>query len=40
MLNRQYSISAAVGLFKSGVSLILVGLAYFLAYKTSDYRIF
>lgn len=37
---RQYSVSAALGLFKSTVSLVLVGLSYYSAYKLSDYRIF
>lgn len=37
---QQYSLGAAVGLFKSMVSLILVSLSYYLAYKYSDYRIF
>lgn len=40
MENRQYSVSAAIGLFKSVLSLFFVGTAYFCAYKFSDYRIF
>ncbi|KUP25101.1 ABC transporter permease subunit [Paenibacillus sp. DMB5] len=36
----QYSISAAVGLFKSVISCILVGVSYILAYKVANYRIF
>lgn len=40
ILNTQYSVSAAVGLFKSVVSVLLVGVSYFLAYKYSNYRIF
>lgn len=36
----QYSISAAVGLFKSIISCILVGVSYILAYKVANYRIF
>jgi putative aldouronate transport system permease protein len=40
LVNRQFSISAAVGLFKSAVSLVLVSIAYYTAYKVSDYRIF
>ncbi len=40
LLNRQYSVSAALGLFKSAISLVLVGASYFAAYKFSDYRIF
>jgi putative aldouronate transport system permease protein len=38
--NQQYSLGAAVGLFKSLVSLVLVSLSYYLAYEYSDYRIF
>jgi putative aldouronate transport system permease protein len=38
--NQQYSLGAAVGLFKSTVSLALVSLCYYLAYRYSDYRIF
>lgn len=40
IINMQYSPAAAIGLFKSGVSFILVSLSYYLAYKHSDYRIF
>lgn len=40
MLNMQYSVSAALGVFKSLISLIFVGAAYYGAYKFSDYRIF
>lgn len=40
MVNRQYSVSTALGLFKSILSLGLVGISYYLAYKFSDYRIF
>ncbi|MFP4976976.1 ABC transporter permease [Paenibacillus sp. CN-4] len=36
----QYSISAAVGLFKSVISCLLVGVSYILAYKVANYRIF
>ncbi|MGN7455393.1 ABC transporter permease [Paenibacillus pasadenensis] len=36
----QYSISTAVGLFKSVISCILVGVSYVLAYKVANYRIF
>ena len=38
--NSQYSPAAAVGLFKSAISFVLVSLSYFLAYKFNDYRIF
>lgn len=36
----QYSAATAVGLFKSSVSLILVALSQFLAYRFADYKIF
>lgn len=36
----QFSLSAAVGLFKSVVSFILIALSYSLAYKYGDYKIF
>lgn len=37
---RQYSAAAAVGLFKSVVSMIFVGGSYWIAYKTTNYRVF
>lgn len=40
LIDRQYSASAAVGLFKSIVTFILVSISYYTAYKVSDYRIF
>lgn len=40
IFNQQLSPAAAVGLFKSFVSLVLVSISYYLAYKFSDYRIF
>lgn len=36
----KYSVSTAVGLFKSVVSMILISTAYFLANKFANYRIF
>ena len=36
----QYSAAAAMGLFKSFVSLIFVGVSYWILYKKSDYRVF
>jgi putative aldouronate transport system permease protein len=36
----QYDLATAVGLFKSGVSLVLVSVSYFVAYKFANYRIF
>jgi putative aldouronate transport system permease protein len=40
LVQRQFSPAAAIGLFRSVISLIFVGIAYFCAYKFSDYRIF
>ena len=40
LVNGQYSLGTAVGLFKSGVSLFLTAVAYKLAYKFAGYRIF
>jgi putative aldouronate transport system permease protein len=40
ILNNQYGIATAVGLFKSIVSLVLIGIAYKLAAKFADYKIF
>lgn len=36
----QYSVGTAIGLFKSVVSCVLVGLSYFLADKAAGYRVF
>jgi len=40
ILHNQYGVATAVGLFKSVVSLLLIGIAYKLAAKWADYRIF
>jgi len=40
LLSGQFSPAAAVGLFKSCISFLLVSISYFLAYKISNYRIF
>jgi putative aldouronate transport system permease protein len=40
LVQRQFSPAAAIGLFRSVISLVLVGIAYWCAYKFSDYRIF
>jgi len=40
MMNYQYGLSTAVGLFKSVISSFLVGISYFLAYKLADHRLF
>lgn len=36
----NYSVAAAVGLFKSLISCLMVGVSYILAYKVANYRIF
>lgn len=36
----QYSLSTAVGLFKSAVSAVLMSIAYYLAIKYGDYQLF
>lgn len=36
----QYSLGAAVGLFRSVVSFVMVSLSYWIAYKVAGYRIF
>jgi putative aldouronate transport system permease protein len=40
ILNNQYGVATAVGLLKSVVSLLLIGIAYKLAAKWADYRLF
>jgi len=40
LLSGQFSPAAAVGLFKSCISFLLVSISYYLAYKLSHYRIF
>ncbi|MEK3883522.1 ABC transporter permease subunit [Paenibacillus sp. PL2-23] len=40
LLQSQYSASAAVGLLKSAVSLILISAAYYTAYRLFKYRVF
>ncbi|MCU0520407.1 MAG: ABC transporter permease subunit [Anaerolineae bacterium] len=40
MLDNQFGVATAVGLLKSVVSLLLIGIAYKLAAKWADYRIF
>jgi len=40
MINRQYSLSTAVGLFKSVISMILMLISYKLADKYAGYRVF
>ena len=40
LINAQYSLATAVGLMKSGVSMFLIMISYYLAYRFADYRIF
>ncbi|MCK4516877.1 MAG: sugar ABC transporter permease [Spirochaetaceae bacterium] len=40
LMNAQFSLSTAVGLAKSVVSFVLIGVSYRLAYKYANYRIF
>jgi len=40
LFDQQYGPAAAIGLFKSAISLLLVGASYLLAYRLSNYRIF
>ncbi|WP_309120994.1 ABC transporter permease subunit [Paenibacillus sp.] len=40
LVDAQYSLATAVGLFKSIVSLVLISVSYFLAYRLANYRIF
>lgn len=40
LINAQFSPAAAVGLFRSCVSFVLVSISYFMAYKITKYRIF
>lgn len=40
LLEAQYGLATAVGIFKSVVSLVLISLSYFLAYRFANYRIF
>lgn len=40
MIDAQYGVAAAVGLFKSVVSFVLITVSYALAYRFANYRIF
>ncbi|WP_238357858.1 ABC transporter permease [Cohnella zeiphila] len=40
LASAQYGVATAVGLFKSVISLVLISLSYFLAYRFANYRIF
>lgn len=40
LVNAQFGVATAVGLFKSLVSLLLISVSYFLSYRYANYRIF
>lgn len=40
LISAQYSLAAAVGLVKSGLSFVLIVISYWVALRVSDYRIF
>jgi len=40
IINQQFGVATAVGLLKSVVSLVLIAIAYKLAAKYADYRVF
>ena len=40
LIQGQYSIGTAIGLFKTVISLILIGISYWVAGKYANYRIF
>ncbi len=40
LVDAQYSVATAVGLFRSVVSCLLISVSYYLAYKFANYRIF
>lgn len=40
LLDAQFGVATAVGLFKSVIALVLVSTSYYIAYKVADYRIF
>ncbi len=40
LVDARYSLATAVGLFKSVISVSLISLSYWLAYRFADYRIF
>lgn len=40
LVDFNFSLSTAVGVFKSLVSTILISISYFLAWKIADYRVF
>ncbi|WP_054955742.1 ABC transporter permease [Paenibacillus dakarensis] len=40
LVQAQYGLATAIGLFKSAVSLVLISTSYYMAYRFANYRIF
>ena len=40
MLDAQYGVATAIGLFKSVISFAMLGISYMVAYKYTEYRVF
>ncbi|MFD0670887.1 ABC transporter permease [Cohnella sp. GCM10027633] len=40
LVDAQYAVATAMGMFKSAVSVLFVSLSYYLAYRLANYRIF
>lgn len=40
ILNGEFGFGTAIGLFKSAISMILISLSYYIAYRWANYRIF
>jgi len=40
LIEAQYSLATVIGLFKSVVSLFMISLSYWMAYRFANYRIF
>lgn len=40
LLDAKYELATAIGLFKSLVSLVMISISYFMAYRFANYRIF
>lgn len=40
LLDAQFGVAAAIGLFKSAISMFFIGISYYCAYKFADYRLF
>lgn len=40
LVSAKFSLATAVGLLKSAISMVLISVSYYLAYKLADYRVF